>query len=172
MAVPRTLGESPGSMCSYGGVCYYVRGVGVMRGRGQMLKIYLPVQPRGMAGGTAVGADDRSMGRGPRLSQSRWVIRKRERVIGNRAAAGEGRAQPIRQRAGQTDALGGSQGGWVVRLSGWRNDGSLGKGEEGWENNLGAGWWLKRGPDRGRRVVGREEQGSLGVTIGFIRHSQ
>lgn len=70
------------------------------------------VQPRGMAGGTAVGADDRSMGRGPRLSQSRWMVRRRGRVIGNRAAAGEGRAQPIRQRAGQTDALGGSQGGW------------------------------------------------------------
>lgn len=33
-----------------------------MRGKGQMLKIYLPVQPRGMAGGTAVGADDRING--------------------------------------------------------------------------------------------------------------
>lgn len=58
-----------------------------MRGRGQMLKIYLPVQPRGMAGGTAVGADDRSMGRGPRLSQSCWTVRRRGRVIGKRAAA-------------------------------------------------------------------------------------
>lgn len=40
-------------------------------------------------------------------------------------------------------------GGWVVRMSGWRDDGSLGKGEEGWRTTLGAGCWLKRGPDRG-----------------------
>lgn len=84
-------------------------------------------------------------------------------MIGNRAAAGEeGKAQPIRQTAGQTDALGGSRGGWVVRMSGWRDDGSLGKGEGGLETNLWggggrgggggvgwAGWWLKRGSDRG-----------------------
>lgn len=84
----RGLGGEPGKymlVC----VCMILceRSAGVMRGRGQMLKIYLPVQPRGMAGGTAVGADDRSMGRGPRLSQSCWTVRRRGRVIGKRAAA-------------------------------------------------------------------------------------
>jgi hypothetical protein len=48
---PGTLWKSPGSICLVWCMWYYVRGVGVMRGTGQMLKIYLPVQPRGMAGG-------------------------------------------------------------------------------------------------------------------------
>lgn len=53
----RDLGGKPGQyvpvyVCACVRACvrYYVRFSGVMRGRGQMLKIYLPVQPRGMAG--------------------------------------------------------------------------------------------------------------------------
>lgn len=69
--------------------------------------------------GTAVGADDRSMGRGPRLSQSCWVVRRGGRVIGNKATAGERQRATNSPEEGQIDALGGSRGGrWVVRLSG------------------------------------------------------
>lgn len=60
-----------------------------------------------------------------------------------------------------------------MRLSGWRNDGSLGKGEEGWRTTLGGRVVAQKGAGQGlvERAQGKG-QGSLEATIGFIRHSQ
>lgn len=50
-----------------------------------------------------------------------------------------------------------------MRLSGWRNDGSLGKGEEGWRTTLGGRVVAQKGAGQGlvERAQGKG-QGSLG----------